>query len=112
MTIGREPIPTVESGPVPWLSVEQMREVDRVMVDKLGVSLVRMMENAGRNLAELARYLLGGDARGRSIVVLAGPGGERRRWPGRRLPSGGCGCAGDDRARCGSGALRAGSGRA
>src|SRR5712691_9984033 len=76
MTIGREPIPTVESGSVPWLSVEQMREVDRVMVDELGILLVRMMENAGRNLAQLARHLLGGDARGRSIVVLAGPGGN------------------------------------
>jgi NAD(P)H-hydrate epimerase len=61
---------------VPWLSVEQMREVDRLMVDEVGVSLIQMMENAGRNLAELARQLLGGDLRGRSLVVLAGPGGN------------------------------------
>jgi NAD(P)H-hydrate epimerase len=61
---------------VPWLSVEQMREVDRIMVEELGISLVRMMENAGRSLAQLARDLLGGDTAGRSIVVLAGPGGN------------------------------------
>ena len=31
-----------------------MREVDRIMVDVYGIDLVRMMENAGRSLAELA----------------------------------------------------------
>jgi NAD(P)H-hydrate epimerase len=66
----------IEAAAVPWLTVEQMREVDRIMVEELGISLVRMMENAGRNLAELARHLLGGDACGRSIAVLAGPGGN------------------------------------
>jgi NAD(P)H-hydrate epimerase len=71
-----EPIPVVAAGSLPWLSVDQMREVDRIMVDELGISLVRMMENAGRNLAQLARNLLGGDARGRSVVVMAGPGGN------------------------------------
>src|SRR5207247_11101476 len=61
---------------VPWLSVGQMRDVDRIMIEELRISLVRMMENAGRSLAQLARWLLGGDARGRSILVLAGPGGN------------------------------------
>jgi hypothetical protein len=37
-----------------------MRDIDRMMVDELGISLVRMMENAGRNLALVARFLLGG----------------------------------------------------
>lgn len=70
------PFPMVGAQAVPWLSVEQMREVDRIMVDDLAISLLRMMENAGRNLAELARHLLGGDSRGRPILVLAGPGGN------------------------------------
>jgi NAD(P)H-hydrate epimerase len=61
---------------VPWLSVEQMREVDRLMIDEVGISLVQMMENAGRNLAALARHLLGGNLQGRSLMVLAGPGGN------------------------------------
>jgi NAD(P)H-hydrate epimerase len=68
--------PLIDARTVPWLSVEQMRAVDRMMVDELGISLVRMMENAGRSLAQVARDLLRGDARGRSIVVLAGPGGN------------------------------------
>ena len=69
-------LPLVGAEALPWLSVEQMREVDRIMAEELGISLVRMMENAGRNLAELARHILGGDTAGRAIVVLAGPGGN------------------------------------
>ncbi len=53
-----------------------MREVDRLLVDELGISLPRLMENAGRNLALLARELLGADAAGARVVVLAGPGGN------------------------------------
>ena len=69
-------LPHVSADELPWLSVDQMREVDRIMVDELGISLVRMMENAGRNLAELARHLLGGTTAGHAIVVLVGPGGN------------------------------------
>jgi NAD(P)H-hydrate epimerase len=68
--------PRIDARAVPWLSVEQMREVDWIMINELGISLVRMMENAGRSLAQLARDLLGGDTRARSILVLAGPGGN------------------------------------
>ena len=68
--------PTIDRDAVPWLSVEQMREVDRIMIEVVGISLVRMMENAGRSLGEVARSLLGGDVAGRSLVVLAGPGGN------------------------------------
>jgi NAD(P)H-hydrate epimerase len=76
--VTREPrvFPMVDTRAVPWLSVEQMREVARIMVEELGISLVRMMENAGRDLAQVARELLGGDTAGRAIVVLAGPGGN------------------------------------
>src|SRR5258708_5868260 len=52
-----------------------MREVDRVAIE-LGLTLPRMMENAGANLARLALALLGGDARGRRVAVLAGRGGS------------------------------------
>lgn len=61
---------------VPWVSVDQMREIDWLMVEDVGVSLVRMMENAGRSLAWVARELLGGDAAGRPVTVLAGTGGN------------------------------------
>jgi NAD(P)H-hydrate epimerase len=53
-----------------------MREVDRLMTEEVGVSLLQMMENAGRCLATHARGMSGGDTRGRRIVVLAGPGGN------------------------------------
>src|SRR5262249_58934756 len=100
--------PAIDARAVPWLSVEQMREVDRIMVEELGISLVRMMENAGRSLAQVARELLGGDIAGRSIVVLAGPGGNGGGGLGaaRQLTGGGAGGAGAlsaPRARCAPG---------
>src|SRR6266545_2741583 len=69
-------LPTLDPAALPWLSVDQMREVDRLMVEEVGIALEQMMENAGRNLALLTRLLLGGDARGRAVVVLAGPRGD------------------------------------
>lgn len=57
---------------VPAVTVAQMREVDRVMVDELGIVLLQMMENAGRALALQARQLLGGRVNGRDVVVLCG----------------------------------------
>ena len=38
----------------PIVDAEQMREVDRIMIDELHITLLQMMENAGRNLALLA----------------------------------------------------------
>jgi NAD(P)H-hydrate epimerase len=61
---------------IPTVTVDQMREVDRLMVEEIEISLLQMMENAGRTLAALARQLLGDDIRGRHTVVLAGRGGN------------------------------------
>jgi NAD(P)H-hydrate epimerase len=62
---------------LPQLTTEQMREVDRLMVEKYGIELMQMMENAGRHLAALARgRFLDGDPTGRNIVLLAGGGGN------------------------------------
>jgi NAD(P)H-hydrate epimerase len=58
---------------VPAVTTEQMVEVDRVMIQEYGITLVRMMENAGRNLADLVRFKLG-PPEGKTIVVLAGGG--------------------------------------
>jgi NAD(P)H-hydrate epimerase len=69
-------LPTVEADDIPWLSVEQMREVDRIAVDEAGMLLEQMMENAGRSLSTVARLLVGGSAAGKRVVVLAGPGGN------------------------------------
>lgn len=47
------------------------------MVEDFGIDLVRMMELAGRHLAEVARWHLPGrNAAGHSVVVLAGAGGN------------------------------------
>ncbi|RMF00700.1 MAG: NAD(P)H-hydrate epimerase [Chloroflexi bacterium] len=67
----------VYTGPVPYLTTEQMVEVDRAMIEDFRIELVQMMENAGRNLAHLARVrFLGGQPAGRRIAVLAGSGGN------------------------------------
>ncbi len=67
--------PAIPAESVPWLSVEQMIEVDRLMIEEMRIALIQMMENAGRNLAMVARWMLDG-IEGRRIVVLAGPGGN------------------------------------
>lgn len=59
---------------MPAVTTDQMREVDRAMVEDYGIELVQMMENAGRNLALLASSLLGDEPRGRTVLVLAGRG--------------------------------------
>lgn len=61
---------------LPTVTVDQMREVDRVMVDELHVELMQMMENAGSCLARHTRSWLGGNAAGQRVVVLAGSGGN------------------------------------
>lgn len=66
----------IASDRLPWVTVDQMRELDRVVVHELGLSLERMMEHAGRGIVTVARKLLGGDLRGRSVLVLAGSGGN------------------------------------
>jgi len=63
-------IPAV--GDVPTLTTDQMREVDRTMIDDLGIDLSRMMENAGRNLAWLSRERFSPG----SVTLLAGSGGN------------------------------------
>jgi len=67
--------PAVRVDLVPAVTAAQMREVDRIMVEDLGISLLQMMENAGRALAELTRIHLSGVRRQR-VVVLAGRGGN------------------------------------
>ena len=62
---------------IPYLTAGQMAEVDRLMVEVFGIHLIQMMENAGRQLALLARNrFLEGDAFGKQVVLLAGSGGN------------------------------------
>lgn len=66
---------------VPAVTADEMREVDRVAVEEVGVELLMMMENAGRTLATFARDLYGDgvgspDDAPAPVVVLAGAGGN------------------------------------
>ncbi|MFC7074086.1 NAD(P)H-hydrate epimerase [Halovenus rubra] len=54
------------------VTAEEMRAVDRVAVEDVGLTLRQMMENAGRNLAAHAREM----QQGNQVVVLAGDGGN------------------------------------
>ena len=67
----------IVSGNIPYLTTDQMIEVDRTMMVDYGIVLIQMMENAGRNLAHLARVrFLDGNPADRHVVVLAGTGGN------------------------------------
>lgn len=59
---------------IPVITTQQMVEVDRLMIQEYGITLIQMMENAGRNLAEMARSMCDGSLQGKRIVVLCGSG--------------------------------------
>ncbi|MFC1959718.1 NAD(P)H-hydrate epimerase [Chloroflexota bacterium] len=62
---------------IPFITTAQMVEVDRAMIEDYGITLLQMMENAGRGLATLARRrFLGGNPCGKRVIVLAGTGGN------------------------------------
>jgi NAD(P)H-hydrate epimerase len=67
----------IKEASVPFLTTEQMVEVDRAMIEDYRILLIQMMENAGRNLAHLARVrFLSGDPTGKRVAILAGVGGN------------------------------------
>jgi len=67
-------VPTDE---FPALTAAQMARVDRIMAEEIGLDLLQVMETAGRAAARFARArFLGGDPRGRRVLVLAGSGGN------------------------------------
>ena len=72
MTGEPRPFPVIDGHELAWVSAEEMREVDRIMVDEVGILLIQMMENAGRNLAELALARFAPT----TAAVLVGSGGN------------------------------------
>ncbi|MGB3737067.1 MAG: NAD(P)H-hydrate epimerase [Ilumatobacter sp.] len=68
----RTPMPSVEPDEIGWLTEAQMVEVDRVMIEELQIGLIQMMENAGRNLAQLVLQRFDPS----TVTVLAGSGGN------------------------------------
>ncbi len=67
-------IPNIDSGSLPSVTRDQMREVDRLMIEEYGIQLPQMMENAGLQLARLTQEYLDGLDDGRRVLVLAGRG--------------------------------------
>lgn len=67
-------MPSIGANRLPAVTRAEMAEVDRLMIDEFGIDLIQMMENAGLQLASLARAYLGGQAAGRKVGVLAGRG--------------------------------------
>ncbi len=65
-------VPRLTPDSLPWLTEAQTREVDRLQIEELGITLVQTLENAGRALADLAlaRY------HPRTAAILAGSGGN------------------------------------
>lgn len=65
--------PVVAASEFPALTAEEMRQVDRLMIDDFGIELIQMMENAGLHLADLARSRFS-QLREVPMTVLAGGG--------------------------------------
>ena len=64
----------MEPNNIPAVTQAQMVEVDRLMIEEYGITLLQMMENVGRNIAELTSELLGGVVKSKRIAVLCGGG--------------------------------------
>ena len=69
---GLDTLPTV-SGP-PSATRAEMVRADSAAIDEIGIPVVALMENAGRQVAAVARLFLGGSVAGRRIVALCGRG--------------------------------------
>lgn len=58
----------------PTVTVEDMREIQRIAMDEFSFDILQLTENAGRSLAELVLAMFGGKGRGQRVIVLAGTG--------------------------------------
>src|SRR3954468_697860 len=56
------------------LTAEQMREVDRLTTERYGIPSIILMENAAHAVARVITEKLGGSVKGKSILILCGPG--------------------------------------
>lgn len=57
-----------------YLTAEELAEADRIAVEEFGIDVIALMENAGAEVGILARKMLGGNVRGRKVIVVAGRG--------------------------------------
>lgn len=66
--------PVSRASSIPTVTAAAMAEVDGLAVNEFGIDILQMMEQAGSHLAEVVRAELGGELRGRRVVVAVGPG--------------------------------------
>jgi NAD(P)H-hydrate epimerase len=59
---------------IPSVSREDMIEIDRMMINDIGIDLIMMMENAGRNLAIKAKKTLNDSVKEKNVAILVGKG--------------------------------------
>jgi len=69
--MNEEAFRTDDGVPVPAVTAEEMRAIDRVAVEDVGLGLLQMMENAGRTLAHRALDM--GDG---PVLIVTGNGGN------------------------------------
>ncbi|MGB9847226.1 MAG: NAD(P)H-hydrate epimerase, partial [Desulfotomaculales bacterium] len=55
------------------VTASEMRELDRRAIEEFGIPGLVLMENAGRQVAEVVKEMLGGAA-GKRVAVFAGKG--------------------------------------
>lgn len=74
--VERVPMPfySPEGFEIPTLTTTDMREVDRIAVEEFQLGILQMMENAGRNLAQIVMKKL--ERENGPVIVLAGSGGN------------------------------------
>lgn len=58
----------------PTITTAEMARADRATIEDLGIPIAALMENAGRQVAAVARMLLGGSVARRRIVAICGRG--------------------------------------
>ena len=75
------PFKTEDGTAVPAVTAAQMREVDRIAVEVFGLTLLQMMENAGRNLAmndlDMLTWAVGEVVLAGACGCVEGTSGER-----------------------------------
>lgn len=59
---------------LPFVTADQLREIQRGAIDHYHIDALQITENAGRAASRMALAMLGGKARGQRVVVLAGGG--------------------------------------
>ena len=69
--------PPSRSTPIPCVTADRMREVNRIATEEYRLHQLQMMETAGSHLARLARDpFLDGDAQTGSVLAVCGTGGN------------------------------------